>query len=202
MLMYKGKNIVVYDLETKHTFDEVGGGRDAVEKLGISVLGAYDYVTDEFLMFEEKELDQFEKRLQDKPLLVGFNNKKFDTPVLQPYMRFDLKVIPEFDILEELAKILGHRVSLDSVASATLGKTKIGHGLDAIRYYRNGEMDKLKKYCLEDVNITKQVYEYGAEKSELFYTPKFGTGKSRVEVIWTIAHPEEGSEASLQQSLF
>ena len=197
------KNIIVYDIETKHTFDEVGGGRDALEKLGISVLGAYDYQTDEYLMFEESELRQFEERLQEKPLLVGFNSRKFDTPVLQTYMHFDLgKALPQLDILEELVKVLGHRVSLDSVAEATLGRKKIGHGLDAIRYYRNGEMEKLKKYCLEDVRITRAVYEFGAKNQELFYTPKFGSGKSRAEVTYEIAHPNEAKGPELQQSLF
>lgn len=197
-----GKNIIVFDIETKHTFDEVGGGR-ALEKLGISVLGAYDYKTDEYVIYEETELQKFEARLQQKPLLVGFNSRKFDTPVLQAYMHFDLsKNLPQFDLLEEMVKALGHRVSLDSIASATLGRKKIGHGLDAIKYYRNGEMEKLKKYCLEDVRITRDIYEYGAKNRELFYTSKFGGGKAKAAVAYEIAHPDDAFGPELQQSLF
>lgn len=201
-MMTKGKNIIVYDLETKQTFDEAGG-RDAFAKLGISVLGAYDYIDNQYTIFEEKELSQFETRLQDRPLLVGFNSKRFDTPILQTYVRFDIaKTLPQLDIMEELVKTLGHRVSLDSVAEATLGRKKIGTGLDALRFYRNGEMEKLKKYCLEDVRITKEIFEYGAAKKELLYTSKFGTGSARAPVNWEIAHPDEARGPDPQASLF
>lgn len=197
----RDKNIIVYDIETKRAFDEVGG-REAFTKLGISVLGAYDYSEDTYTVFEEAELGRFAKRLELKPLLVGFNSRRFDTPILQTYVRFDLKSLPQLDIMEQLVKALGHRVSLDSVARATLGRTKLGSGLDALKYYRNGEMDKLKSYCLEDVRITKEVFEYGAAHGELLYTPKFGAGKARAPVSWRIAHPDECKEPDPQQSLF
>ena len=195
------RNIIVFDLETKNAFADVGG-RDNCAALEISVLGCYLYSTNEFRIFEEKQLSEFEKILQKKPLLVGFNSKKFDTAVLQPYMHFDLKQIPQLDIMEELQKFLGHRVSLESVAQATLGQSKSGSGMDAIRFWRNGEIEKLKKYCLEDVRITKDIYEYGAKHGELFYTPKFGTAKGRAPVHWKIAHPDEHQEPDMQQSLF
>lgn len=196
-----GKNIVVYDIETKYTFDEVGG-RDNATELGISVLGSYDYENGEFVVYEEKELSKFAERLQKKPLLVGFNSKKFDTPILQKYIQFDLKKIPQLDIMEELQKVLGHRIGLDSVAQATLGEGKSGSGLDAIRYYREGKIDELKKYCLDDVRITRDVYEYAAKHGELFYLPKFGPGRNRAAANWKIEHPDENRVEHVQQSLF
>jgi len=195
------RNIVVFDIETKNAFDDVGG-RNNLTALQISVLGAYLYSTNEYKIYEEKELPEFERILQKKPLLVGFNSRRFDTPILQPYMHFDLKTLPQLDIMEELANILGHRVSLDSVAQATLGKSKSGSGMDAIRYFRDGEIEKLKKYCLDDVRITKEIFEYGAKHGELFYTPKFGTAKGRAPVRWKIAHPDQNGEPDKQQSLF
>jgi DEAD/DEAH box helicase domain-containing protein len=195
------KNIVVFDIETKNAFDDVGG-RNNLTALQISVLGAYLYSANEYTIFEEKELPEFEKILQKKPLLVGFNSRRFDMPILQQYMHFDLKTLLQLDIMEELANILGHRVSLDSVAQATLGKSKSGSGMDAIRFFRNGEMEKLKKYCLDDVKITKEIYEYGAKHGEVFYTPKFGTTKGRAPVHWKIAHPDEKEELEKQRSLF
>lgn len=199
--MAPGKNIIVYDLETKYAFDEVGG-REAFEKLGISCLGSYDYTTAAYTVYEEAELPHFLERLQQKPLLVGFNNRRFDTPILQAYARFDLGVLPQLDIMEELVKVLGHRVSLDSVAQATLDRGKTGSGLDALRLYKNGEMEKLKSYCLEDVKITRALYEYGAAHGELLYTPKFGSGKARAALKWDIVHPDETKEPDPQQSLF
>jgi DEAD/DEAH box helicase domain-containing protein len=195
------QNIVVYDIETKETFDDVGG-RDQMHKLTISVLGAWDYRDSEFRIYEEKELPRFAERLSQKPLLVGFNSRHFDTPILQQYMPFDLGKLPQLDIMAELVKALGHRVSLDSVARATLNAGKSGSGLDAIRFWREGRIEELKRYCLDDVRITRDLYEYGASHSELFYTPKFGSGKARAVVSWKIAHPEEAQTTAVQQSLF
>ena len=196
-----GKNIVVYDIETKNSFDDVGG-RDHFTELGISVVGFFDYATGEFGICDEAELSKFAERLQKKPLLVGFNSKKFDIPILQKYIPFDLKKLPQLDIMEEFVKILGHRISLDSVAMATLNASKSASGLDAIRFYREGKIDELKKYCLDDVRITRDIYEYVAKNGELFYTSKFGKGKSRVAISWTIDHPDEKETEQIQQSLF
>jgi len=149
-------NIVVLDLETKFTFDEVGG-RDKHAVLGISVAGLFDYKTGEFSAIEEKDLERLEARLAEAPLVIGFNIRRFDMPVLKPYVKFDPLGLELLDIMDDIQSVVGHRVSLDSVAKATLGIGKSGDGLDAIRYYRSGEMDKLKSYCLDDVRITRDI---------------------------------------------
>jgi len=195
------KNIVVFDIETKDAFSDVGG-RDLFEKLEISVVGIYDYGSNEFTVFEEAELQRLADRLSRKPLLVGFNSRRFDVPILQKYMPFDLKKLPQLDIMEEVSKALGHRVALDSIARATLGQGKTGSGLQAIRLWREGRLAELKDYCMSDVRITKDVYEYGADKGELFYVPKFGPGRARVEVAWKIAHPHDVPENRAQHTLF
>lgn len=196
-----GQNIIVYDIETKQSFDDVGG-REHFTKLGISVLGAYDYKSGEYVCYEEGELKRLEERLMEKPLLVGFNSRRFDSPILQEYLPFDIQKFPQLDIMEELTRVLGHRVSLQSVASATLGAGKSGDGLMALKLYREGRMDELKKYCMDDVRLTHQLFEYGAAHGELFYTPKFGAGRARAPVSWRVAHPTEPEEGEAQQSLF
>jgi DEAD/DEAH box helicase domain-containing protein len=196
-----GKNIIVYDIETKD-FMKDPSGREGFSELEISVLGAYDYADGEFSIYEEGELDRFAERLSQKPLLVGFNSRRFDTPILQKYVRFDLKKLTQLDILEEIQKALGHRVSLDSVARATLSAGKSGSGVEAIRMWREGRMDELKRYCLDDVRITRDVFEYGAAHGELLYTPKFGPGPGHCPVSWKVSAPDEGSDAAAQQSLF
>lgn len=195
------KNIIVLDLETKNSFDDVGG-RKNLESLGISLAGVYSYKTDEYKAFREEELGQLEAMLADKPLVVGFNIRHFDIPVLKPYLHFDPAVLPLLDIMEEVVKVMGHRVSLDSVAQATLNEGKSGSGLDAIKYYREGDFEKLTKYCLDDVRITKEVYEYGAKNHEIFFTSKFGKTKSRVPTTWEIKHPNEGAAEESQFKLF
>lgn len=195
------KNIVVFDIETKYAFDEVGG-RNNFTNLGISVLGSFDYLKGEFAIYEENELSIFEKRLEQGPLLVGFNSRRFDTPILQKHIRLDLKKIPQLDIMEELVKVLGHRVSLESVARATLGEGKSGTGMDAIHFWRQGKIEELKKYCLDDVRITRDIFEYGASNGELFYTHKFSGGRARAPVNWKLEGPAEREGELKQQSLF
>lgn len=195
------KNIVVLDLETKSMFDDVGG-RKNLEALGISLAGIYIYKTNEYRVFREDSLSKLEELLSERPLVVGFNIRRFDMPILKPYLHFDPFILPILDIMEEIVKVTSHRVSLESVAQATLGKGKVGTGLDAIRYYQNGEMEKLERYCLEDVKLTKEIYEYGAKNHELFFLSKFGRTKTRVPVNWEIKHPDEEKEKERQIRLF
>lgn len=174
---------IVLDLETKKTFDEVGG-RDHMDKLGISVVGVYHYEDDSYVCYEEKDFGKLQNLLIDSSLIIGFNHFFFDMPVLQPYLSCDVNILPLFDIMLDLQQKLGHRIGLDAIATATLGIGKTGHGLDAIRYYREGKMDELKKYCLNDVKVTKDVFEYGAANGRVFYFSKFGNQKKEIEVDW------------------
>lgn len=191
-------NIIVLDLETQKSFDEVGGFRN-LEALGVSLVGTYLYKTNEYRAFREHEFGELEALLMEKPLVVGFNSRKFDMPVLKPCLKFDPNTLPQLDIMEEMTKVLGHRVSLDSVAAATLGTKKSGHGLDAIKYFREGNWDKLKKYCLDDVRITRELYEYAAKNKELFYTSKYGNAKARCAVSWELPKADSSND---QISLF
>ncbi len=105
--------------------------------------------------------------------IVGFNSIDFDIVALKPYYLGDLTKLPNFDILQEVEKKVGYRVKLDALAKETLSIQKGGSGLDAITYYHEGNWDKLIKYCLEDVNITKDLYLYGVKNQELKYKNKW-----------------------------
>lgn len=187
-------NIIVLDIETQKSFDDVGGFRN-LEALKVSLVGTYLYKTNEYRCFLETEIGELENLLMDKPLVVGFNTRRFDFAVLKPYLKFNPDTLPQLDIMEEMTKVLGHRVSLDSVAQATLGTKKTGSGLDAIKYFREGQIELLKKYCLDDVCITRELYEYGAKNKQLFYTSKFGNTKKSCAIRWELPdiedHPEQ-----------
>ena len=124
------KNKIVLDLETQKSFDEVGGRK--MHLLKISVVGVYSYLNDKYTTFEEREISELEKLLKSAGLIIGFNIKKFDLPVLEPYLSIPIHSLPVLDIMQEIVRVTGHRVSLNSVAQATLGKGKSGSGLDAI----------------------------------------------------------------------
>jgi DEAD/DEAH box helicase domain-containing protein len=173
----------VLDLETQKIFDEIGSRNPG--ELGVSVAGVYFYETDEYVCFEESKLGDLERRLANVSRVIGFNIRRFDFPALQPYLKhIDLGRMEMLDILEDLEKILGHRVSLQSVASATLGVGKSGSGLDAIHYYRSGEMEKLKKYCLDDVRLTREIYEFGRKNGLIYYLSKDGSNRLTAKVDW------------------
>jgi Predicted 3''-5'' exonuclease related to the exonuclease domain of PolB. len=197
--MSRGAKLVI-DLETQKTFEEVGGRN--FEDLLVSVLGVYRYDTGEYECYLEHELHRFENLLIDSPLIIGFNIRKFDFPVLQRYFGIDTSRLPMLDLMEEIANRIGHRVGLDSVAQATLNAGKTGHGLDAIDYYKNGEWEKLKSYCLNDVKVTKEVYEHGCGKGHVFYLTRDGSDRKSVQVEWTreIA-PPPAAEPKAQYNL-
>ncbi|MGE5392330.1 MAG: DEAD/DEAH box helicase, partial [Candidatus Saccharibacteria bacterium] len=102
------------------------------------------------------------------------------------------------DILLELEKLIGHRIKLDNVAQTTLGTGKNGDGLEAIRMYRQGRIDDLKKYCLNDVKITKEVYDYAQTYGKLLYKDYFDTREVKI----SFPEPAAKKPAMRQTSLF
>lgn len=149
---------LVFDIETKNSFEDVGG-YDHLRDLEVSVVGVYSYNQDKYFIFDENELDKLNEILKQVGLLIGFYSKNFDIPVLEKYFNFNLKSIPHFDILEEIEKTFGRRIGLGVLAEANIGIGKTSHGLEAIEMYKKGEMEKLKTYCLQDVKLTKEIFD-------------------------------------------
>ncbi len=173
---------IVFDIETKREFAEVGGAQNR-HLLGVSVIGCFDSADGEFRTFLEGEVLAFGKVLRAATLVVGFNSTHFDLPVLQPYLPFDTSKLPSLDLMVDLERVLGHRVSLDACAQATLGTGKTGDGVQAIRWFREGKIDEVKQYCLDDVRITRDLYEYGKANGQVFFVGKDGS-KRAVPVTW------------------
>ncbi|TXH00459.1 MAG: hypothetical protein E6R05_07005 [Candidatus Moraniibacteriota bacterium] len=165
--------LLVFDVETKKAFDEVGGYYP--EKLGVSIIGTYwrDDNGEEYVGYREDNFSPFWRKLESADLVVGFNSIGFDYATLKPYYTGSFEQFPSLDIMLEMEKHLGHRVSLDAVAKETLGEQKNGHGLDAIRYYHDGDWESLEKYCLQDVKVTKDLYDYGVKYKVLRFKNKW-----------------------------
>ncbi|HLD18273.1 MAG TPA: ribonuclease H-like domain-containing protein [Patescibacteria group bacterium] len=168
-------NEVVLDIETQNTFEDVGGYHHS--KLRISVVGVYFYETDEYKAYEERELPELWARLERSGRLIGYNTRSFDFPVMNNYYAGDFLKFPNLDILAEIEKTLGFRLKLDHVAQATIGTGKTGHGLQAVEWWKKGEIEKIKTYCLDDVRVTKGVYEYGLKYKALAYEDRLGARK-------------------------
>jgi DEAD/DEAH box helicase domain-containing protein len=191
------RDIIVYDLETRDTFQDIGS-RDA-RKLHISLLGMYSTNDDEYYAFTEDELPQFFRRLESCELIIGFNNKGFDDQVVSAYFP-EISKVPSFDILEQVYKSLGFRIKLDNIANATLGYGKSGDGLQAVRLFAAGKIEELRKYCLDDVKITREVYEFGKKNGFLKYKDLAGVKEFLVDFSGSDVAPQE--EAPMNLSLF
>lgn len=193
------KDTIVFDLETKKEFAEVG--RDHPELLGVSVLGVYSYGQDKFFVFEEHELKQFEELLKNAGLLVGFNIKGFDIPVLQPYLMPDLKKTQILDLMDDVAASAGFRVSLDNLVRTTLGISKSADGLQALEWFRQGRIQEIKDYCLQDVEVTKKLYEFGKTFGRVKCFSREAFGEITLPVNWQAAVPKEDGQEDRQQPL-
>ncbi len=176
-------NILVLDLESQRSFKEVG--KQNLHKLGVSVVGVYDYLTEAYECYEEKEMLRLDKRLREADLLIGFNIRRFDLPVLAPYLFTPIENLPVLDLLDAIEKARGHRASLDSIAKPTLKQHKSGTGEDALTLFQEGKIEELKKYCLDDVRLTKGVYEYGKANAKIFFTSSWDFKTYEIPVSWT-----------------
>lgn len=180
------RDIIVFDLETKKEFAEISG-RDRADLLGVSVLGAYSYNQDKYFIFEEHELPEFERMLGATGLLVGYNIKHFDIPVLQPYISFPLSGIDLLDMIFDPTNGAGFRPKLDNLARTTIGVAKSADGLQALKWYREGKIKEIKDYCLQDVKVTKELFEFGRKNGFVKLISREAAGEITVAVNWNIA---------------
>ena len=177
-----GDKVVVFDLETQRSFAEVGG-RSQFHRLGVSVGVAYRYDLDEYLVVNEETISELVTLLLEASLVVGYNVRGFDYEVLRAYTEENLHKLPTLDLMFDLEERLGFRPKLDSVVSATLGEGKIADGMQALEWWRIGEIDKIIEYCQEDVRVTRDLYDFG-KRHRWVHVSRFGGKPRKVEVEW------------------
>lgn len=176
------KNIVYFDLETQKSAGEVGGWdrkRDMLMSVGVT----YSTASAQYKIYGEAQVDDLIKELMRADLVIGFNIINFDYDVLSHYSPLDLRDAPTLDLMADLEKTLGHRLSLDSLAKPTLAAPKIADGLQALKWWKEGKVIEIAEYCCFDVKITKELHEYGQRKGEVFYVDRTGQ-KRTVKVKW------------------
>ncbi len=176
------KDFLVFDLETQKSAEEVGGW-DNKHLMKVSIAVLYDSKSSSFEVFSEDKIDELIERLLSADLVVGFNIKSFDWKVLSGYRDIDFAKINDFDILEDIQRLLGHRLSLGHLASVTLDAGKSGDGLQALRWFKQGKIDKIIEYCRDDVDVTRRLYEYGVEKGYVLFEKRDGN-ISKIPVDW------------------
>jgi len=178
---------VVFDLETQNTFSDVESSNPA--DLDISVGCAYDSVTDTYTVVTVNELQKLWPIFEQAEVLVGYNSNHFDIPLLNKYYPGDLTKIKSIDLLEDIRISLGRRLRLDSVAQATIGAKKSANGLQAIKWWREGDIESVKKYCKQDVKVTKEIYEFALAYQKVLY--KDGHKKREIQLDTSAWIPHE-----------
>jgi len=181
----KKHRILYFDLETQKSSNEVGGWENT-HLMGLAVGVVWDSLEQKFFSYLESEASQLAEKLKKADLVVGFNVVKFDYGVLQPYVDFDLQEITTFDILIDVHKKLGHRLSLDHLAQNTLDAKKSADGLASLEWYKEGKINKVIEYCKHDVKITRDLFLYGESHDYVKYTTRSGVVKD-LEVNWKSA---------------
>ncbi len=175
-------NLVYFDLESQKLFEEVGG-RDA-SKLLLACGVTWSTERNDFAVYWEKDASSLVAELKSADRVIGFNIIHFDYEVLKPYApNENFRSIRSTDMLQDIFRLLGFRLSLDSIAKATLGSTKTADGLKSVEWFKNGELDKVAEYCKADVDITRRVYEFGRDNGFVHYYSKLGS-KLKIAVNW------------------
>ncbi len=157
---------IIFDIEADGLITNVGS---KTVFPNLHVVCIYDSETDKYSSYTKEQLKDLWPILEKADLLIGYNNDGYDTPLLNNYYSGDLSKINSLDLLTEIKKSLGFRLKLDSVAEATLGRKKTGHGLEAMEWWKQGRYDDVIKYCIEDVRITKDIYDYAQKNGILKY---------------------------------
>ncbi len=186
---------IVFDIETSNVFQDVASNDPAA--LDMSVCCIYDYETNEFSSYTKETLNEMWPIFEKADMIIGYNSDHFDIPILNKYYSGDLTKIKSLDLLKEIKNSLGRRIKLDTVAEATLGRNKTGHGLEAIVWWRNGEKQKVIDYCIEDVRITKDIYEYALKNNSL----KYLDGKDIKEIKLDTSHWEKKDDSAITFTL-
>lgn len=153
---------IVFDIET---YGDIRNRAD----IKVTVVSIYEYETDSYRSFEEGQLVDLWPIFEKATRIIGYNSKSFDAPILDKYYGGDINLIPHLDLLEKIKESSGKRFKLDDVAKATLEISKSADGMQAIKWYEEGKIDEIKKYCEQDVKITKEIYEFG-KKNKMLYT--------------------------------
>lgn len=187
---------LVFDIETKNSFADVGG-RENFRNLDVSVVGVYSYGKDEYFCFDESEFDKFGEVARSADLIITFNGRSFDIPILEKYFNFKFSALPHYDIFEEVTAKLGRRIGLGALAEANLegGEGKTATGMDAIRFYQEGKIDELKKYCLQDVKVTKGIFDLIKTRGYLWIPDKHKPQMDKLEVVYK--EKEKSAQGSL-----
>jgi DEAD/DEAH box helicase domain-containing protein len=186
---------IVFDIETRNIFSDVGKNDPTL--LDISIVGIYDSNTNSYSSYAQEELSYLWPIIERADLLIGFNSNHFDIPLLNKYYPGNLLQIKSIDIMETIKNALGRRLSLANVAGTTLNLKKSADGLQAVQWWKEGKIDEIRKYCIHDVKVTKDLYDHILSTKKI----KYRDGTDIRELTLDTTNWESGSDHALTHTL-
>lgn len=174
--------MIVYDIEIVNPPKTSKTAKiDGIEKyaegwedylgMGISVIGTYNYINGAFNRWfgdDQEHMLEVYNIMDNADLIIGFNNLKFDNPLLQAH-GVPMGDSKSYDILRQiwfaagLTEIFNPMThggyNLDAVAMANLGTGKTGKGEFAPWLWAKGKRDEVAEYCINDVVLTKRLMD-------------------------------------------
>jgi DEAD/DEAH box helicase domain-containing protein len=172
---------VYYDVETQLSAEEVGGWGN-VRQMRVSIAVSWSE-QDGFKKWDEPSMPAFITYLSGFDRVVSFNGDGFDSIVLSSYGDVGLLRKKSFDVLTDLKRTLGHRLRLDSLATATLGAGKTADGLQALKWWKEGKVDLIARYCQDDVQTLVDLVAFGRKQGFVRFGSRAG-GTQIVSVKW------------------
>jgi hypothetical protein len=175
---------LVYDLEIIKAIPERDGSRldgyDYCEgwhdhaNMGVSVIGAFDYVEQRYRVFCWSNFASFIELCAQRAPLVSFNGLAFDDKVIAANIG-PMPASPRYDILVEVWRAAGLEprfggkshagFGLDAMCEANFNIRKSGDGALAPLLWQRGKIGEVIDYCLNDVRLTKRLFdEIAAER--------------------------------------
>lgn len=181
--MFEGKSIMIYDLETDSL---------KVDEAKIKWFGAYSYAHNQYYLLKYKGNEkEIKKLLEEHKVLVGFNQKEYDQPILDNNIRdeklFEYKV--NVDLLEISAAKSGknygmHRKNRLAQMGIQLKSFTLKNIIEKLKLDDGGtkgdidykvfqkdewtleEIEEIKKYLKQDIDLTKKLFEWYHQQFE------------------------------------
>jgi DEAD/DEAH box helicase domain-containing protein len=176
--------VLFLDIETQRSAEEVGGWHNK-HLMRVAAAVAYDSREDSYQVFREEGIHQLIEKLKSGDLIVGFNIADFDYQVLKAYTSFRFQSLKTFDILQEVSRQLGYRLSLGHLAHKTLHTEKSADGLQSLQWFKEGRIDEVIAYCKKDVEITRDLFLFGLANGYLLFETRAGQ-RVRLPVDWKL----------------
>jgi len=176
------------------TFQYCNGWQD-YSGMGISVIGAYDFVTRAYKVFLHDNFAELSRLIDGRNIIIGFNSNRFDDNLLRAN-GIQLPKEKTFDLWKEIVNTQppGQRAgfSLNNMLKANDLQSKSGDGGNAPKLAQRGHWGELINYCLDDNRLSVQLLRLAC--NDLMKSPKTGS-YLKIKKPWEIVDVSNAPEA-------